>query len=723
MLLRTILIFGAFVCISSNTSGDDEVKKIFVQAPNTKSKSIIHYIYYGLYENTCTNDRCNEVADLFLKSVKKSLNPCHDFYGYACGRKRSRIRSLTKEIQEILEQASTEEEMKSLTLDKKFYRSCMEQPESDHKTKQEFTRLLELSNGLSLFRSERKFGIMDWQSTDSFYASLGFEHAFFNVYITRDPENSDVNLIALMPPSPLFFYSVHGLLKYKNFTGIISNILEHNIIDGNVNLTDYEDVIEFNNALHEIIPPLGMFEENITTLINNKMAVNEWQKLYDSALKNPNYENKNDKNHISWFKLLNTLLNSANVSINKFDNIVLNKIEYFMKLAQVLKKTPSITVEKYIHFKFLTQISKYLNPSLARFFENIRDRSTFCIQQSNNQLIGATYKYIKSHVPHEQKLYAEKIINNIRNSLIYFLSEAKWMDNETKFYATHKLKNLKIIVGYPNWQIKQAFVNNYYGNLHLHSNFFENVIKYKRKILIRELRGLKHPRIFDPSTMSKKLVPLIYHFEVNSYLNQIFFPTEYLNEAKYELFSPKLPSSINYGSFGSMIGSILYDYVSLTDNLKYNEFYTRTIEGLTKDTINAYKVKEKCLSNQLVNYKKSTLQHNQMLASIIYRDTIQVDKIYEKITGLRVAFEAYKKVKGENNQHLSGFEDMKSDQLFFLSYAERICEVGDINDMYDAYETSLKVNGVVSNLQIFSDVFKCPLGSAMNKEIKCELFS
>jgi hypothetical protein len=55
-----------------------------------------------------------------------------------------------------------------------------------------------------------------------------------------------------MPPSPTFFYSVHGLLKYKNFTGIVSNILEDNIVNGTVNITDYEDVIEFNNALHEV---------------------------------------------------------------------------------------------------------------------------------------------------------------------------------------------------------------------------------------------------------------------------------------------------------------------------------------------------------------------------------------------------------------------------------------------------------------------------------------
>ncbi|XP_031778134.1 endothelin-converting enzyme 1 [Nasonia vitripennis] len=740
---RLFLLFIVAACASAiptrrSRISDEDERAIFTEAYHRHRQRAIsspYLVSYEFTENVCTDDRCNNVAELFLKSVKKSMNPCDDFYGYSCGRKQSKMPSITKEIQEILEQQSADkEETKSLALERRLYRSCMEQQDGEHKTKREFTRLLELSDGLSLFRREKSKGDnkkgLDWQSIDNFYASLGFENAFFNVHVTRDPraeeddadDSDDVNLISLMPPSPLYFYSVHSLLKYKNLTGIVSNLLQPD--DAESYVTDYEDVIGFNNALHEILPPLGMFEENVTSLIGNKMTLAHWQSVYDSVIDDQGLERPAEKNHIDWLRLLNSLLKTANVRIDKHDYIVLKKLDYFTKLAELLDRTSPVTVEKYIHFKFLTQISKYLSPSLARFFENIPDRSTFCIKQSDNQLIGATYEYIKRHVPHEQKVYAEEVIQNIREALSDLLSNAKWMDNETKTYAINKLKHLKIVVGYPDWQRDRKLVNNYYGNLHLHSNFFENIIKYRRRALIHELRGLKHPHLFDPNTMSKKFVPLMYHFEVNSHTNRILFPTEYLNENKYKLFSPKLPSAINYGSFGSMLGSILYDYVSLTDNLKYNEFYTRTIEGLSKDTIDAYKVKEKCLSNQLINYKKSASKFDQPLASVIDRDTIQVDKIYEKMTGLRAAFEAYRKVESETSAELlPGFEDMSQQQLFFLSYAERICEIGDIYDNYDAYETSLKVNGVVANLEAFSDVFLCPKDSPMNRQTKCELFS
>lgn len=52
------------------------------------------------------------------------------------------------------------------------------------------------------------------------------------------------------------------------------------------------------------------------------------------------------------------------------------------------------------------------------------------------------------------------------------------------------------------------------------------------------------------------------------------------------------------------------------------------------------------------------------------RDTIQVDKIYEKMTGLRAAFEAFRKIKADKEELLPGFETMTKYKLFFLSYAE-----------------------------------------------------
>lgn len=66
---------------------------------------------------------------------------------------------------------------------------------------------------------------------------------------------------------------------------------------------------------------------------------------------------------------------------------------------------------------------------------------------------------------------------NVKNALIYLIRDADWMDDQTKSYATEKLKKLEFIMGYPDWQIDKSFVSNYYGNV---SFYLKNECKKKK---------------------------------------------------------------------------------------------------------------------------------------------------------------------------------------------------------------------------------------------------
>lgn len=44
-----------------------------------------------------------------------------------------------------------------------------------------------------------------------------------------------------------------------------------------------------------------MFEDNITTLINNKMAIGDWQRIYDFAIENEDFGLGKGKNYVSNF--------------------------------------------------------------------------------------------------------------------------------------------------------------------------------------------------------------------------------------------------------------------------------------------------------------------------------------------------------------------------------------------------------------------------------------
>lgn len=57
--------------------------------------------------------------------------------------------------------------------------------------------------------------------------------------------------------------------------------------------------------------------------------------------------------------MLNILLGTADVGVRGHDPIVIKKIEYFTKLAQILDRTPTATVGK--NFSFINNLLKNCN--------------------------------------------------------------------------------------------------------------------------------------------------------------------------------------------------------------------------------------------------------------------------------------------------------------------------------------------------------------------------
>ena len=98
--------------------------------------------------------------------------------------------------------------------------------------------------------------------------------------------------------------------------------------------------------------------------------------------------------------------------------------------------------------------------------------------------------------------------------------------------------------------------------------------------------------------------------------------------------------------------------------------------------------------------------------------------------GVRQAFLAYKLYEEANGValRLPGLENLTSEQLFFLSWAQNWCgsatpqyiENQILTDVHSPY--SFRVNGPLSNNEDFVNQFKCPAGSHMNRKNKCTLW-
>jgi len=99
--------------------------------------------------------------------------------------------------------------------------------------------------------------------------------------------------------------------------------------------------------------------------------------------------------------------------------------------------------------------------------------------------------------------------------------------------------------------------------------------------------------------------------------------------------------------------------------------------------------------------------------------------------GLERSFEAWRmsiennpEKATERNMLLPGLSDYSMEQLFYISFAQSWCEIGNngkfIHDVHSP--NKYRVNGPVSNSKRFAKVFNCPAQSAMNPEEKCTLW-
>ncbi|CAG2169654.1 unnamed protein product, partial [Oppiella nova] len=105
------------------------------------------------------------------------------------------------------------------------------------------------------------------------------------------------------------------------------------------------------------------------------------------------------------------------------------------------------------------------------------------------------------------------------------------------------------------------------------------------------------------------------------------------------------------------------------------------------------------------------------------------------IAGLKASFNAFNRIVTQNLNKiyndiklLPNFSQYTPQQLFFLSYAQKWCRYITPNQVRVKILRGVhspekyRVNGALSNFADFSQAFDCPVGSAMNPGVKCEMW-
>ncbi|XP_065201148.1 neprilysin-4-like isoform X2 [Planococcus citri] len=675
-----------------------------------------------------------------------SVDPCVDFYEYACGGwiKNNPVSSsqshvnqfqlaedkLYANIKAILEKDNPNDllPVRAASL---FYKACTNADRIEVESKSQLIKLLESYGNWPMTIQNWNAKKFDWLQMSTDAIKRFSVMSLMYIYVGRDRLNSNQSVIlidqpTLVLPRPMLTepqtYKVH-LEAYKQWIAAtavtISKYQNQNISISSIE-KEANDVLQFEINIAKLTSS-NIMRKNAFRMYNNMTLRNlqEWTDLANSAI----------TCRIDWLAIMRNLFSGTPFAMDYNERVVVKELDFFFNFANLLCNTPARVLANYMHWRLVRTFSqdstdeiRILASQFDQVFSGIMQsepRWKDCLATVANTLNFAVgYAYVKEYFDEETKIVAKEMVDNILEEFSHQLQNAKWMDEPTKLSALLKVKNMVLFVGYPDWYKNSSALYAFYDGLSVGPNHIENIEQVRTFLYKQALRKLRQ------KTDRHEWVagPAIVNAFNDGNTNSIILPAGILQPP---FFDTKRIMSMNYGSIGAVIGhEILH---SFDDTGRLTDKYGNLAQWWSEDVIVTYENKTQCFIDQ---YSKFVVpiaaSFNQTTIYSVNGMFTQGENIADN-SGLRQAFFAYKKHARENGEEkpIQRIEQFTPEQLFFISYAMAWCESNTkeslmqeiLNDPHSPHK--IRVTGTLSNSPEFAATFKCSPNSPMNPQQKC----
>ncbi|XP_072385785.1 endothelin-converting enzyme 1 isoform X1 [Diabrotica undecimpunctata] len=735
---------------------------------------ILMIVFIVLYSKPkvkiCTSSECIKTASSYVSSIDYSVDPCDNFYEFACGKWSeehlnhgwwntfSSFSTIEEKI--IIETANalTEEPdnlnaPKAVKKTRDFFKSCMDVDTLDELETTTIYPILEKLNlptiPTYLTDPNDKNFVFDWPRTETLIKNYLLMDVFMGVDVASNVFNGSENVLyvgQLSKTSPLpsptknkrksMHHNIIGRKtetdedQYKQLErNVHDNIVKYVITTIVLNVTGKppaEDVLETAST---VILDVGEFIDELQTNTTDPELSED--DIYSITVMDLDKEiiailNKPQKSFLlPYFKYL---FNGTNVTVTLNDSLYVTELDkVFLKtIMNYLADLSDIKIELYMWWmaayamiintsEDISQyITKQLNSIEGDSADVVRPRSIVCSTVTQTYMgYGLSYIIGDTNFANTTKPKVERMIQGLKDSFINSVNQITWMDSKTKKVTVEKSKETISFIGYPDWLYQEGELDRYYSDVIINEDtYLENMVSV---ILSESTRLLKSLRKIHKREMASE--PL----EVNAFNyfseNSINIPMAILNFPMYHLGLEVL----NYGSIGTILGHELTHAFDNTGR-KYNK-YGDYVHWWTNKTIETFENLTDCFIKQYDNFTIEGIEKH-----INGKQTLG-ENIADN-GGLNEAIGAYKRYVAKHGEEpkLPGFENYTSFQLFFIAYANIWCQTASIEDLTTAIEydehcpNAIRVLGSLQNSPDFANAFHCPAGSPMNPKNKCKIW-
>ncbi|KAF5307504.1 hypothetical protein FQR65_LT06859 [Abscondita terminalis] len=590
----------------------------------------------------CDSDQCIIASSDLVNQIDETVDPCENFYKFACGKLESRthhrdtaeesIKKLVeKQLTNILLEPITDDDHPSLKYEKKLFVACKNEA-TDGTTLKGLKTILNDLGGWPVLEGEKwnenNFKLID--TIDKLKRVGLFYNMILEVRIEEEPPERNITV-----SSPwLYSYNDNHMNFFKKL------MIDQAIAFGANESIAKEDMprafdfmVELNN--------LGTVHQNKAEVEILRLSMLELQLNYKG---------------MDWLKYFQ-LIQEPIDTITEDDYVVFPFLNFPQQFLNLISATNNRTLANYILWKATTTIASLASDELLALNNQelcfseipIIDRNTNCLDEIRDVMYPTPsyFAFVKRHMPRSTREAAQEMFQLILNEFKKLISINSWLDKESKNKSYEWLKELSPVIGF-NAKTVEDIYRKTYKPLEKNDSFLTSYLKLKKEILLEKSSNKKVNNYSNTEIFLRRRG--IYYFKEERFIR--------VSAGLLQgTFNEDRPMYINYGvlgkSFGSAIASLFIQSIS---------------ELWSEETKKIFKEKTSCVSH---NSKYFDDEENNLTSHTTYYE--KSFKIAQ-IIATKLAYGAYETWRSENSKELDliGVNYTHS-QLFWISIFTNLC--------------------------------------------------
>ncbi|MGA8938946.1 MAG: M13 family metallopeptidase [Acidobacteriaceae bacterium] len=645
---------------------------------------------------------------LNLTSLDRTVNPCVNFYKYACGgwQKLNPIPAdqatwdvyskLTNENQQFLwgilqQDAKATDRTPIQQKVGDYFEACMNKQVINADGTKPIASALATINGLET-RPELLAAIAKLHHNDP-------GNSFFRAGTTQDAVDSSKMIVEVgagglgLPDRDYYLKTDPKSVKLRQqYTDYIAHLLALSGESAGQARHDADSILRIETALAKA--SLTRVQERNPHNLYHMMDIGDVQKLAPA---------------INWAAYLKEQ-GAPNVTTLNVSQPA------FLKALQIELSTEDVAaLRAYLRFHLLSGTASYLSKPYEDayygfYYTTLRGvpamppRWQVCTRGVDRNLGEALgQEFVRRTFSAQTKARTELMTQQIEAAMQNEIQNLDWMSPATKQEALRKLHAIRNKIGYPNhWRDYSALEvkpNDYAGDV-IRAYQFNQAYEWNKlgKPVNHDEWGMTPPTVnayFDPQ------------------MNDINFPAGVLQPPLYD---PKMDDAPNYGNTGATIGHELTH--AFDDEGRLFDSKGNLRDWWTPQDAKGFEQRIGCVRQQYAGYV--------IVDDIHINSKLTSGEDVADLGGTLLAYIAWKKeTAGEHLPDINGFTP---DQRFFIGMAQWACsnerpQNQRVEAATDPHSPPFaRINGVVSNLPEFQKAFACKAGQPMVHTPTCKVW-